>query len=79
MGMFSLYPLLGLLSNCETTKRAGNAFTLYADKFFKKWQIELDVYNSNNVNQGTHIQRKYRKNLTVSFHYYISCVPLRTL
>lgn len=32
MGMFSLRLLLGLLSNCsETTRTAGNAFTIYAD------------------------------------------------
>lgn len=38
----------------ETTKSAGGhlLFThLY--KFFRKWQMELDVFTSNSINQGT--------------------------
>lgn len=62
MGMFSLYPLLGLLSDCgETTRRPGNAFNIFADLTHFSKNGKLELYNSSNVNQGTCSQCKYRK------------------
>lgn len=38
----------------ETTKSAdGHLLLMYFYKFFRKWQMESNVCNSNSINQGT--------------------------
>ena len=72
MGMFSLRPQLGLLSDWgETTKRPGNAFNTFAHLTHFSKNGKLELCNSSNVNQGPCSQCKYRKSLLL---YSYVCV-----